>query len=172
MTVDMLLSDDESHNDRMLRAELNMQRLHFERRIHGTQSEDYKAAIRMQIRYEPLEVLSSTPSSVFKTPTRIVESEHSNQLSKAPSRDLSLSFSSPADKSPLKLGGVGICFRTGQKGEHLVDYLIQVMCVCVCVCAGAHVCALCIHACMYVCIIRMYVHTYICIIRMYVYFFL
>jgi hypothetical protein len=172
MTVDMLLSDDESHNDRMLRAELNMQRLHFERRIHGTQSEDYKAAIRMQIRYEPLEVLSSTPSSVFKTPTRIVESEHSNQLSKAPSRDLSLSFSSPADKSPLKLGGVGICFRTGQKGEHLVDYLIQVMCVCVCVCARAHVCALCIHACMYVCIIRMYVHTYICIIRMYVYFFL
>ena len=164
MTVDMLLSDDESHNDRMLRAELNMQRLQFERRIHGTQSDDYKAAIRMQIRYEPLEVPSSTP----KTPSRIVESEHSNQLSKAPSRDLSLAFSSPADKSPLKLGGVGICFRMGPKGEHLVDYLIQVVCVCVCVCVCVHVCI--VYSCMYV-YIRMYAcmceHIYI--LCMYVY---
>ena len=40
MKVDMLLSQDESRNDRMLRAELrnnNMQRLQTERRLHPTQ---------------------------------------------------------------------------------------------------------------------------------------
>jgi hypothetical protein len=44
MTVDMLLSDDESHNDRMLRAELrsndDMQRLQLERRIHSPKVAD------------------------------------------------------------------------------------------------------------------------------------
>ena len=47
MTVDMLLSDDESHHDRMLRAELRsndvMQRLKLERRIHSPKVADETA---------------------------------------------------------------------------------------------------------------------------------
>jgi len=70
----------------------------------------------MQIRYVPPDALPPAPNSSQKTLPGMVKSEESKHLS----------FSSPGDKSPLKVGGVGICFRIGPRGEHVVDYLIQV----------------------------------------------
>jgi hypothetical protein len=80
-----------------------------------TSSHDF-TAIRMQIRYVPPDALPPAPNSSQKTLPGMVKSEESKHLS----------FSSPGDKSPLKVGGVGICFRIGPRGEHVVDYLIQV----------------------------------------------
>jgi hypothetical protein len=38
----------------------------------------------------------------------------------------SLSFTSPSTKTSLKVGGVGLCLAVGKRGEHVVDYLVEV----------------------------------------------
>ena len=66
LTVDMLLSEDESHNDRILRDELgnieDIQRLQMERRLHPTQGTADAAgtASTFAASFSPLRTDSST----------------------------------------------------------------------------------------------------------------
>ena len=141
MTVDMLLSQDESLNDRMLREEIrgndDKKRLQLERRLHPTQSTTDGAAIRMHISYVPPE---HSPS---KHIVSVSSASHLSPAAASPPNDnvtvsprvLNLNLSnrshipSPpkrraAGQQELKIGGVGVRFAVGPEREHVVDHLV------------------------------------------------
>ena len=70
----------------------------------------------MEIRYMPPEVLGPQPMPYATRSTKYSSHEQTG----------SLSLTSPSTKTSLKVGGVGLCLAVGKRGEHVVDYLVEV----------------------------------------------
>jgi hypothetical protein len=69
------------------------------------------------------------PSDVSPSPQPPTNKSRNDSMSSTPraySPNPARSESVTSETSGLKIGGVGICFASGSKAQHLVDYLVEV----------------------------------------------